>query len=214
VKDDEAAWSRRDVTRALAALGAAALTGCGRAELAARNPSPSCRIGATPPLTGDGPGFPCWPRGMTPSECDVFVENEGTVSAPIEATWAWLTTADLWSRWFSKASNVRFEQGGPRLEVGTILSWDMVGATIRVTVTRADAPRMLTWEGGADGVHAYHAWLLIPDGARSTRILTVETERGTLPTLFASVITARVRGAHDAWLADLARVAPTGLPGG
>jgi hypothetical protein len=211
---DRSRLTRRAVTRGLAALGAGALLGCGRYELAARNPSPACANGAPPPPGPSGPGFPCWPVGMTPPECDVYVENKGTVPAPIDATWAWLVRADLWTTWFSKAKNVRFERGGPKLAVGTILSWEMVGANIRVTVTRADAPRVLTWEGGADGVHAYHAWLLLPDGDRSTRIVTVETERGTLPTLFAPVIEGRVKGAHDAWLADLARVAPRGMPAG
>jgi len=36
----------------------------------------------------------------------------------------------------------------------------MFGATIRVTVKVCEPPRILDWEGGANGVHAYHAWLL------------------------------------------------------
>lgn len=148
---------------------------------------------------------------MEPGVCPLFVRNQGMIAAPPERVWRWLVRADLWPTWFAGASNVRFEAGGPELAVGARVVWRMLGATIRVTVRRAEAPRFLDWEGGAAGVHAYHAWLLEPaDGG--TRIVTEETERGPLPWLARWYLRRALHGAHESWVASLARVAPPADP--
>jgi carbon monoxide dehydrogenase subunit G len=190
----------------------AALVGCGQAALASPNASSACRMGAPAPRSESDPGFPCWPGGLSPAESSVHVENQFVVPASPAVAWAWLTRADLWSTWFPRAKNVHFEQGGATLTVGAVVVWEMLGTTVRVTVTRADAPTVLAWEGGAGGVHAYHAWLLLPEGA-GTRVVTVETERGTVPALFGWTFEGKLHDAHDEWLHGLARVAaPGALP--
>ena len=220
VDDQPDRWSRRDAllhsTRPVRAgwsllLAAIAAAGCGHYDLAPRDPSSACKPGAPPPTSARGPGFPCWPVGLAPNDADVYVVNEAVVPASPDVTWAWLTRADLWPTWFSGAKNVRFERGGPRLDLGTVVSWEMIGATIRVEVTRADGPHVLAWEGGAGGVHAYHAWLLLPEGA-GTRVVTVETESGTLPTVVGWYIKGKVHDAHDDWLRALAITAKRGSP--
>ena len=114
------------------------LTGCGGPPTpAVRNPSPACLPGAPTPTSTTSPGWPCWPRGMAPEDAAFDISNEGDVPARPEVVWAWLTRADLWSTWFPRAKNVYFERGGPTLEVGTVVVWEMLGSTIRVTVTRA-----------------------------------------------------------------------------
>jgi hypothetical protein len=121
----------------------------------------------------------------------------------------WLTRAELWPVWFSRAKNVRFDKGGPVLDVGTVLAWDMLGARIRVTVMRAQAPYVLAWEGGAKGVHAYHAWLIEPR-AGGSHVVTVETERGWVPSLVGWTYKGSLKTAHDEWLESLARVVKAG----
>jgi hypothetical protein len=143
---------------------------------------------------------------MEPENASFEVSNEGDVAARPEAVWAWLTRADLWSTWFPRAKNVHFEHGGPTLEVGTVVVWNMLGSTIRVTVVRAEAPYVLAWEGGAGGVHAYHAWLIEPRGSGS-HVITLETERGFLPAVAGWTFKGSLRSAHDEWLAGLATVA-------
>ncbi len=87
----------------------------------------------------------------------------------------------------------------------------MLGATIRVTVKVCEPPRALDWEGGATGVHAYHAWLLepIPGG---TLVLTHETERGPLPWLARWYLRGALQRAHQDWLESLEKVAKNGPP--
>jgi carbon monoxide dehydrogenase subunit G len=192
-----------------AALLSTVLVGCGHAELAPRDPSRACQPGAPLPTLASGPGFPCWPQGLSPAESSIHVENQREIPAPPAVVWAWLTRADRWSTWFPQAKSVHFERGGPELREGTVVAWEMLGATIRVTVTRADAPGVLAWEGGAGGVHAYHAWLLVPEGS-GTRVLTVETERGPVPALFGWTFEEKLHRAHEAWLEGLADVAARG----
>ena len=155
--------------------------------------------------------WPRWPEGMQPGECPVFVHNERRIDAPPERVWKWLCRADLWPSWFPRASRVRFEAGGPELAADACVVWRMLGATIRVRVRRCEPPFALDWEGGAQGVHAYHAWLLEPDGG-GTRLVTEETERGPLPWLARWYLRGALHGAHEEWLASLARIAPTGEP--
>lgn len=157
--------------------------------------------------------WPPWPDGSTPDACPVYVRNTQRVAAPPAVVWRWLVRADLWPTWFPGASNVRFEDGGgPELKRGTRVVWGMLNATIRVQVKVCTPPRLLDWEGGAAGVHAYHAWLLEPDGD-GTRVVTEETERGPLPWLLRWYLRGALHRAHEQWLESLARVAPTGEPG-
>jgi uncharacterized protein YndB with AHSA1/START domain len=183
----------------LLSLSAMALVGCGAVEPAPRTPTAACQ-----PASAEG--FPCWPEGLTPASSPVYVYDEVTIQAPPDVVWERLTRADRWPTWFPRAKNVRFEAGGPVLGVGTIVVWDMLGATIRVTVRRADAPAVLAWEGGGPGVHAYHAWLLVPAG-RGTRVVTVETERGPVPSLLGFYLRGALHDAHEEWLRGLAKVA-------
>jgi uncharacterized protein YndB with AHSA1/START domain len=184
---------------ALLSLAAAALAGCGAAEPAPRAPAGACQ----PALATQ---FPCWPEGLAPADSALYVYNEVTIAAPPAVVWEHLTHADRWPQWFAGAKNVRFEAGGPVLAEGTAVAWEMLGATIRVTVRKAAAPTFLAWEGGASGVHAYHAWILLPVGG-GTRVVTVETERGPVPSMLSFYLRGALHDAHDDWLKGLAKVA-------
>ena len=142
---------------------------------------------------------------MTPAEASFEVSNERDVPARPEEVWRWLTHAELWPIWFSKATDVHFERGGPVLAEGTVVVWKMIGSTIRVTIVRAEPPNFLAWEGGAKGVHAYHAWLIEPRGDGS-HVVTVETERGSVPALFGWAYKNNLHDAHERWLEDLVTV--------
>jgi hypothetical protein len=159
-------------------------------------------------------GWPRWPQGFAPASCPVFVVSEHEVAAPPAVVWKWLCRADLWPTWFKRSSKVRFEGGpAPELGLGSRVVWSMLGATIRVTVKTCEPPRALDWEGGANGVYAYHAWLLEP-ASGGTRVLTQETERGPLPWLLRWYLRGALHGAHQDWLESLGRVARNGPPPG
>ena len=156
--------------------------------------------------------WPPWPDGSAPGECPVFVRNEQRIATPPDVVWQWLVRADLWPTWFRGASKVRFEQGGgPALAPGTRVTWRMLNATIRVQVVVCEPPHLLDWAGGANGVHAYHAWRLDADGT-GTRLVTEETERGPLPWLLRWYLRGALHRAHQQWIESLARVAANGPP--
>ena len=186
-----------------------ALLGCGYVDPAPRSASEVQRSGNGTQKGGASLGFPAWPSGLTPEDSPVFVENEILVRAPLPLVWAWLTRADRWPSWFDRAKNLRFERGGPELSEGSVLLWEMLGSTIRVTVTRVETHSILAWEGGARGVHAYHAWLLTPE-AKGTRVRTVETEVGPVPSLVGWAYQDSLHQAHEDWLQSLAKVAAAG----
>jgi Polyketide cyclase / dehydrase and lipid transport len=187
------------------------LLGCGHAELAPRNPEAACRADAPAPIAEAADGFPCWPDGLAPADCPVYVRNEALTPAAPPVVWAWLTRADLWPTWFHRAEDLHVESGGPSLAPGSVVAWKMLGASIRVTVTRSAAPSMLVWEGGANGVHADHAWLLLPAGS-GTRIVTVETECGPLPFAARWYLRGALHDAHEDWVTSLAKAALSGPP--
>jgi hypothetical protein len=85
---------------------------------------------AAPPKV-DVQRFPWWPEGLAPAEAPVYVNNDAVVDAPPAVVWSWLTRADRWATWFPRAKNVHFEAGGPTLDVGTVVVWEMLNATIR-----------------------------------------------------------------------------------
>jgi len=140
------------------------------------------------------------------------VRNEQRIAAPPAVVWQWLVRADLWPTWFRGATQVRFEQGGgPALALGTHVTWRMLNATIRVQVVVCEPPHLLDWAGGANGVHAYHAWRLDADGT-DTHLVTEETERGPLPWLLRWYLRGALHRAHQQWIESLARIATTGAP--
>ncbi len=194
----------------LSTLLLSSVASCSYARPGPKNPALACEPGAPPPPSRNGPGFPCWPPGLSPDESALHLENELFIPAPPAATWAWLARPELWPSWFPEAKDVHVEGASP-LRPGSVVTWEMIGATIRVEVTRADAPHVLAWEGGGRGVHAYHAWLLLPERG-GTRVLTVETETGPVAGLFGWAYVGKLRDAHDEWLAGLGRVAASGLP--
>ncbi len=153
-----------------------------------------------------------WPARQAPGECPVYVRNEITIAAPPERVWQWLTRAAEWPSWFKRASRVRVD-GGDTLAVGTRVTWRMLGATIAVTVRRAEPGRRLDWQGGASGVSADHAWLIEPLADGRPRVVTEETERGPVPWLLRLYLRRALHRAHQEWLDGLARVAAAPPPG-
>ena len=71
--------------------------------------------------------------------------------------------------------------------------------------------RELGWDARATGLYAYHGWMLEP-AAVGCRVVTEETQRGWVPMLARWYLRGALHGAHEEWLASLARIAPTGEP--
>jgi len=178
---------------------AAAVTGCASTPAAPRAASDAC---SSAPIEG----LCIWPNGLEPAVSPVYVYNEATIPAPPQVVWDHLTRPLECPAWFSQAKNVRIEAGPPVIGAGSVVVWEMLGATIRVKVERAEAGKLLAWEGGATGVHAYHAWILVPAG-KGTRVVTVETENGAVPGLLAPYLRSALHEAHAEWLRGLGEVA-------
>jgi hypothetical protein len=92
---------------------------------------------------------------------------------------------------------------------GTRVTWTMLGADIHVVIRKYAASSQLDWQGGAGGVSAYHAWLLLPDPG-GTRVITEETEHGPLPFFLRWYLRGALHDAHEHWLEGLEKVSASG----
>jgi uncharacterized protein YndB with AHSA1/START domain len=155
-----------------------------------------------------------WPAELSPAACPITLRTERVIDAPPERVWSWLSRPDVWPEWFQGAHAVR-ATGGCKLSVGARVRWWMMGAPAHATIRRVREPDLLAWEGGGPGARAYHEWRLkrVGDETRvMTRVISSESARGLLATVFPSLLRAILQRTHDQCLAGLARVSAAPPP--
>jgi uncharacterized protein YndB with AHSA1/START domain len=158
----------------------------------------------------DDPNF-FWPDGFAPGVAKLYVRNERTMRAPIDAVWAWLISAPRWNAWFSNATKVRLPDGATTLAAGMHFTWAQSGVWLRSDVREFQPHKRLAWAAQSPLIKAYHTWDLQSDGD-GTRVITDETQNGLMPTLVAPILKPRMLAVHDKWLESLERQAASGLP--
>jgi len=125
---------------------------------------------------------------MLVPEDDPFVTTTIDIAAPPEAVWQILTAFSRYAAWHPTLS---LDGAAPGLEPGARLAFRLSGGTageqaFTAEVTEVAPPRLLAWQGGAEGVffgcHTFELEALPGDGTRFT-----DTERWS-GTMAASVI--------------------------
>jgi hypothetical protein len=152
-----------------------------------------------------------WPADFRPDIAPVHSHNVLEIDAPAAVVWAWLVRAQRWPEWYRNCRSLRMEDGSAELTLGTHFIWTTLGVRVDTTVEEFEPPLRLAWRGHTVGGRGYHAWLLEPRG-EGCRVTTDECQRGLLPWLARALLRRALIRAHDAWLADLARIARTGPP--
>jgi predicted acylesterase/phospholipase RssA len=149
--------------------------------------------------------FTGWPTDEDPTIADVFAHNERIVPAPPERVWDLLVAAQGWSEFYANAQFIELaDRRQHSLRRGSVFRWVTFGLPIVSVVDLAQRPTRLGWRWWGTGASGYHVWLLEPH-ERGTRIVTEETQRGTLPLLLRSILRRLLPLGHNYWLRNLAR---------
>jgi hypothetical protein len=150
--------------------------------------------------------FDQWPQGEQPQGAKVFSHNERIIPAPPERVWNLLVEAQGWSRYYANAHFVELaDPRQHRLQNGSVFRWVTFGALpITSEVYPCQRPLRIGWRWWCHGMHGYHGWLIEPHPL-GTRVVTEETNRGIVPSLFYPVIPPLLRLQHGYWLRQLAR---------
>jgi hypothetical protein len=148
-----------------------------------------------------------WPERFDPRRAPVFVSNELSVPAPVQAVWQRLVRAPLWPTYYSNSADVVLDDGADALGEGTTFRWKTFGVKLRTRVTEFEPVQRIAWLAEGRGVEAYHAWLLTPTADGGCHILTQETQYGWLARLGRVLMPHRMHRQHQRWLEGLAATA-------
>jgi hypothetical protein len=92
-----------------------------------------------------------------------------------------------------------------------MFTWRTFGVNVKSTVQEFIPNERLAWSARGLGVDAYHAWLLTPCPS-GTRVITEETQYGTLARLQKLFLPGRMRRGHQLWLENLSAKVQSGPP--
>ena len=148
-----------------------------------------------------------WPPAFAPAVSAVFVSNRIDINASPEKVWYWLTNAPSWSSWYANASHLNIvSPQANSLQVGTVFTWTTFGVHLRSDVLEFLPHERLAWDAKGLGIHAYHAWLIIPT-LNGCTVLTEETQHGWLCRLSKALMPGRMYKYHQIWLQGLKKKA-------
>lgn len=151
-----------------------------------------------------------WPSDLEPAVASLHVRNELKTELAPERIWPWLVRAQRWPELYAGASHVRTPS--PELAMGTRFTWRTLGVSVTTVVEELVPNERLAWRGtGLLGARGYHAWVLERRGA-GTYLVTEETQRGVIPSLFRARLKRTLLDSHQRWLEGLVRAAAFGPP--
>lgn len=140
-----------------------------------------------------------WARGFAPANADLFAHNSILIRAPREHVWQLLLQAERWPSWYPNAHDVavRGSEDGT-LQPGSVFTWTTFGIWLESRVHEFVENERLGWFGDAEGLNAYHTWLL---AERNGQTLVVMEEVGMGPGAQAmnSADPEGMHIGHDLW---------------
>ena len=156
-----------------------------------------------------------WPLRLDPARTPVFVHNEIFIEAPEAKVFALLTGGE-WPRFYPNGERVQIpvgRDGRKTLGLGTEFQFTTFGLIQKSQVYEYEENRSLAWRaessGGGLAIHAFHRWLLLPDG-NGTRVITEEIQTGPgayLGRWLCNSINTSLHASHQLWLEGLKRAA-------
>ncbi|MEM6297787.1 MAG: SRPBCC domain-containing protein [Bacteroidota bacterium] len=153
-----------------------------------------------------------FPMAHSPMICPVFVHNEIYIDAPAERIWFWLTHITTWPQWYNNSSNIQvLNQEDKHLQADTRFSWRTFNTNIKSEVKVFEPNEKLAWDARGTGLHAYHAWLIIPQKEGGCKVVTEETQKGWLPSLGRWFLPKQLYKQHQRWLEGLEKMSVSSL---
>ncbi len=162
-----------------------------------------------------------WPAEFNPQKNPVFAHNEIFVcSSSPRKIFEILIRAEDWPKFYDNSADVQIQasEGATSilgLKLGSKFQWKTFSMRQTSEVTLYEQDRALGWTAESLGTHAYHRWLLVPEGG-GTRVITEECQNGLVAWLDRSLMNPSLHATHQLWLDRLKQVAlgdvPQGLP--
>jgi len=151
-----------------------------------------------------------WPPDLDPAVASFHVRNELQTELAPERIWPWLVRAERWPELYAGASHVRTPSA--TLAMGTRFTWRTLGVSVTTVVEELVPNERLAWRGtGILGTRAYHVWVLERRGT-GAYLVTEETQRGFIPSLFRARLKRTLLDQHQRWLEGLVWAAALGSP--
>lgn len=130
----------------------------------------------------------------------IKVEFSAVVAAKAERLWDIITNVQSWPEW-QGTSYIKPDKAGP-LKEGSAFVAELGGVKWNLSVTKADMPCSICWEGRILGLNAVHAWEFHEEEGK-TRVVTRESMYGWLLFLTYPIIKRRLQKYDDRWLVAL-----------
>lgn len=159
-----------------------------------------------------------WQEKFLPGTTDNFVSNEVIVKG-LKTTdvWPLLNTATEWPSYYSNASKISFNNGGPELRQGLSFRFTTFGFLMEAEVVEYVPPApgeaaRLAWHARMNGnedtaLEVVHAWLIEDLPGNRVRVLTQESQIGKPAQQMAVTKPNPMLNAHQEWLDGLVRTA-------
>ena len=152
-----------------------------------------------------------WPDGLRPTDADLFAHNEIVIDAPPEQIWQHLIAATAWPRWYSNSAEVVVNDPSEVLAAGVSFDWTTFGLRVSSMVAEFVPCARLAWHGQAEGLRAYHIWLLVP-GEDTTYVVMEELGLGDGAKHLARTNPGHLHRGHDLWNISLKFLCESYIP--
>ncbi|KAI8942511.1 hypothetical protein NX059_000575 [Plenodomus lindquistii] len=129
-----------------------------------------------------------WPAHFLPGTTDNFVSNERIIKDLTSSQiWALLANIDKWPSYYANCSNITPPTSGPFLHLHNTFSFSTFGfPPLPCKVEESTPPEAngaagrLAWSAKTDDVEVYHAWLVEDLQGQRVRVLTQESQIGSV----------------------------------
>ncbi len=141
-----------------------------------------------------------WPAEFDPARSDFYVHNEIEIAALPERVWQLLVAASDWSNWYDGIQQMKFEDSLQQdLAKNTKVFWRSMGQDLNNTVVEFEPASRLAWQFWEPKIQGHHAWVIVPT-ATGCRVITDESQTGTLAKLQKIFLPNKLLKQHDKWL--------------
>lgn len=160
-----------------------------------------------------------WPERYTPGTTDNFVSNE-VFASNLSATQVWVFLSDItkWESYYWNCSSITPPKSNSDLQKSDRFSFSTFGfpplpCTVEESTPPADGKEgRLTWQAvtegeGGETLYVYHAWLVQDMPGGRVRILTQESQIGSVFRDFAGRKPNPMLNGHQDWCDGLVKAA-------
>jgi hypothetical protein len=153
-----------------------------------------------------------WPEHFLPGTTDNFVSNE-RIAKDITSTQIWALLANIakWESYYKNCKQITPPSDGPFLHKGDSFKFSTFGfPPLDCKVEESEVPESngragrIAWYASApNGVEVYHAWLVEDLEGQRVRILTQESQMGSVFKEWAEQKPNKMLLGHQDWLDGL-----------